>query len=92
MNTVYLVCDDCGFFYGDIRLYEEQTVDCPTCGSTVAKAFGQIEHALDYQAMFAPREENALPALWVPPTQPDPRTAPWYEDPAGKPPYLGPIP
>lgn len=55
---IYLVCDGCGFFYGDIRLYEAATVDCPQCRTTVAKAYGLIDHALDYRAMFAARDDE----------------------------------
>lgn len=59
-GAIYLVCDGCGFFYGDIRLYEEQTVDCPECGTTVGFAFGQLDHALDYQARI--RAEETVPS------------------------------
>jgi hypothetical protein len=59
---IYLVCDGCGFFYGDIRLYEQQTVDCPKCGTTVAHAYGQLDHALDWRDMFAPRDGDFGPS------------------------------
>jgi hypothetical protein len=38
-SRVYLVCDGCGFFYGDIRLYPDAVVKCEECGSEAAWAF-----------------------------------------------------
>jgi anaerobic ribonucleoside-triphosphate reductase len=57
-GPVYLVCDRCGFFYGDVRLYPEQTVECPECGSEAAWAFPKLDKALGYQAQV--RQKAAL--------------------------------
>jgi len=51
-GRVYLVCDSCGFFYGDVRLYPEQTVECPECGSEAAWAFPKLDKALAMQAQI----------------------------------------
>lgn len=48
-EPIYLVCG-CGFFYGNMRLYEHAPVACLECQRTVAAAFGEIECALEYQA------------------------------------------
>ena len=48
-SHVYAVCSGCGFFYGDLRLYPEQGIDCPECRSATARAFGKIDDALAYQ-------------------------------------------
>jgi hypothetical protein len=48
-SRVYLVCDRCGFFYGDIRLYPDMVVKCDECGSEAAWAFPTLGKALDCQ-------------------------------------------
>jgi len=57
-GPVYLVCDRCGFFYGDVRLYPEQTVECPECGSETAWAFPKLDKALEFQGQV--REASQL--------------------------------
>jgi hypothetical protein len=54
-GCVYLVCDCCGFFYGDIRLYPAMTVCCPECDSQAAWAFPRLDKALEYQAQVKER-------------------------------------
>ena len=54
-GRVYLVCDRCGFFYGDVRLYPEVTVQCEECGSEAAWAFPTAEKALALQAQIEER-------------------------------------
>lgn len=52
----YVVCDRCGYFYGDVYLGNPQGIECPECRSDAAWAFGRIDKALDYQAQV--REAN----------------------------------
>ncbi len=48
-EPVYVVCDRCGFFYGDVRLVGGK-IKCPDCGHEAAWAFPSITKALAYQA------------------------------------------
>lgn len=50
-NSIYLLCE-CGFFYGDMRLYERAGIDCPDCGADEADAFASLERALATQRVI----------------------------------------
>jgi hypothetical protein len=47
---IYLACEECAFFYGDIRLYPDLPLKCPDCGSDQGLAFADLEYALAWVA------------------------------------------
>jgi anaerobic ribonucleoside-triphosphate reductase len=55
---MFLVCDACGFFYGDVRLRELEIPVCPECGEERAWAFPRIGPALNHSCRIDPRRAN----------------------------------
>jgi len=54
-NSLYVVCDNCGFFHGDLRLHETAAILCPDCGAEDGRVFARIEKALAYKDLFPGR-------------------------------------